>query len=130
MNSLLDNQPVSSQATDTQQNQLVQQMRIKHQELLAGLQGKKKVRVVFLVLHENTWKADEVFQRMLDDDFFEPVILVVPFVTYDGSTQISRSRTLEVQNKSIAYFLKKNYPVYAVANENAGHSVSQIEELS
>ena len=76
MNSLLDSHAVSSQATDKPHNQLVQQMRIKHQELLAGLQGKKKVRVVFLVLHENTWKADEVFQRMLADNFFEPVYLL------------------------------------------------------
>ena len=131
MNALPYNQAVSlsSPATDKPYNQLVEQMRIKHQELLAGLQGKKKIRVVFLVLHENTWKADEVFQRMLDDDFFEPVILVVPFVTYDGSTEISRSRTLEVQNKTIAYFLNKNHTVYAVANENASHSVTQIEEL-
>lgn len=88
-----------------------------------------KTRVVFLVIHENTWKADEVFQSMLSDDAFEPLILVVPYVTYTGHDRISQRRTLEVQNNTFKYFQNKDYEVYAACDE-LGDILTPIETLN
>lgn len=121
---------IKSKTIDSyQKKKLVKRMQVKHQELLVGLKGKEKIRVVFLVIHENTWKADEVFQRMLEDDFFEPIILVVPYITYNGATKVSIERTLEVNNKSFSYFESRGYETYS-AVDKSGNVVKQVSDLN
>lgn len=84
---------------------LAKRMQKKHQELLANLQGKEKVRVVFLAIHESVWKVDTVFKRMLKDPYFEPEILVCPY-TYYGEECM-----LKDMEQAYSYFKGKGYPV-------------------
>src|SRR5690606_11048242 len=57
-------------------------MQKQHQALLQQIKGKEKIKVVFLAIHKSVWKVDSVFQKMLDDPFFEPLILVCPYTPY------------------------------------------------
>lgn len=80
-------------------------MQKKHQELLQAIKGKEKIKVVFLAIHKSVWKVDPVFKKMLDDPYFEPVILVCPYVQYD------RNRMLKGLEDCYEYFKAKEYPV-------------------
>lgn len=57
-------------------------MQRRHKLFLQKLKDKKNKKVIFLVLFESVWKLDAVFRKMLDDPYFEPIILVIPFTPY------------------------------------------------
>lgn len=121
---------IKSKTIDSyQKKKFAKRMQIKHQELLRDLKGKEKIRVIFLVIHANTWKADEVFKRMLEDSFFEPIILVVPYITYNCVSAISIDRTIEVNAKSYNYFKARGYETYSAIDEE-GNIVRQISDLN
>lgn len=97
---------IKSKTIDSyQKKKLAKRMQVKHQELLVGLKGKEKIRVVFLAIHKSVWKVDTVFQRMLADPFFEPEILVCPYTPY------GEERMLEDMEQAYSYFKDKGYPV-------------------
>lgn len=97
---------IKSKTIDSyQKKKLAKRMQKKHQELLASLKGKKKIRVVFLAIHKSVWKVDTVFQRMLADPFFEPEILVCPYTPY------GEERMLEDMEHAYNYFKDKGYPI-------------------
>lgn len=80
-------------------------IRSKHKVLLKKIEGKNKVKIVFLVTHRSVWKVDSVFRKMLLDPFFEPIILVCPYIQY------GRDKMLEELNLACEYFENKKYPL-------------------
>lgn len=113
---------IKSKTIDSyQKKKLAKRMQIKHQELLAGLKGKEKIRVVFLAIHKSVWKVDTVFQRMLEDPFFEPEILVCPYTPY------GEERMLEDMEQAYSYFKDKGYPV--VKSLKGDGSWVKLEEI-
>lgn len=70
-----------------QKQRLIFKMETKHKELLFKIKGKKKIRVVFLAIHKSVWKVDALFQKMISDPFFEPIILVCPY-TVQGEERL------------------------------------------
>lgn len=80
-------------------------MQKKHQELLQQIKGKEKIKVVFLAIHKSVWKVDPVFQKMLNDPFFEPVILVCPYTVY------GEERMKQDMQECYEYFKEKDYPL-------------------
>lgn len=98
-------------------------MQKKHQELLQVIKGKEKIKVVFLAIHKSVWKVDPVFKKMLDDPYFEPVILVCPYVQYD------RNRMLKDLEDCYEYFKAKEYPVINSYDEGNDKWVT-LEEIN
>lgn len=94
----------------------------KKKKLVLDIAGKNRVRVVFLVIHKNVWKVDTVFQKMHKDPYFDPVILVCPYV------QFGRERMLEELNETYKYFASKGYPVYSSLNPENNKWLS-LDEL-
>ena len=88
-----------------QKKRLFNRMQLKHAELLKQVKGKEKIKVVFLAIHKSVWKVDPVFQKMLKDPFFEPEILVCPYMPY------GEERMLEDMEQTYNYFINKGYPV-------------------
>lgn len=80
-------------------------MQRKHQELLHQIKGKEKIKVVFLAIHKSVWKVDPVFQKMLNDPFFEPVIIVCPYTVY------GEERMWQDMQECYEYFEEKGYPL-------------------
>lgn len=97
-------------------------MKDKHQKLLANLHGKEKIRVIFLVIHYNVWKVDSVFKRMLEDPYFEPEILICPYVRY-GVERMQKD-----MDQAYHYFKDKNYPVQKSRRDDG--SWIKLEEMS
>ena len=84
---------------------LVERMRQKHRLLVIDLESKDKVKVVFLVIHASVWKVDSVFRQMLQDPYFDPEILICPYVQDD------EERMQEDMNQAYNFFKNKCYPV-------------------
>jgi len=80
-------------------------MQKQHQALLQQIKGKEKIKVVFLAIHKSVWKVDSVFKKMLDDPFFEPLILVCPYTPY------GEERMRQDMQECYEYFQDKGYPV-------------------
>lgn len=86
-------------------------MHRKHQELLHQIKGKEKIKVVFLAIHKSVWKVDPVFQKMLNDPYFEPVILVCPYTVY------GEERMWQDMQECYEYFEEKGYPLLSSYNK-------------
>lgn len=80
-------------------------MRKQHRRLLQKIQGKKKIKVVFLAVMKSMWKVDHVFQLMLKDEYFQPVILVIP-----NTVNNENDMWLEY-NETYQYFQLLGYPI-------------------
>ncbi|XEH48871.1 hypothetical protein NMD75_12125 [Edwardsiella tarda] len=116
--------PVKHQFIDPLLKKLLfYRMKKKHELLIECKKGKRRLRVVFLVIHRSVWKVDRVFQKMLQDPFFEPIILVCPYTHYDDE------RMWEDMNDTIAYFHRKNYKTISSYNEKnkTWISLSELE---
>lgn len=91
---------------------LAQHMQQKHQQLLSNIKGKKKIKIVFLVIHKSVWKVDSVFRKMLEDPYFEPEILVCPYTVY------GEERMLEDMDQAFTFFKEKGYSVVKSLNND------------
>lgn len=89
-------------------------MQRKHNSLIKSKKGKARLRVVFLVIHRSVWKVDSVFQKMLNDPLFEPIILVCPYTNYDDS------RMWDELNETYEYFNSKGYKTVSSYNQETG----------
>lgn len=90
-----------------EKRRLFLRMQKKHQMLLAKIKGKERIRVVFLAIHKSVWKVDLVFQKMLADPFFDPIILVCPYIAY------GEERMWEDMRECLKYFNEKGYSTYS-----------------
>ncbi|MDD4864941.1 MAG: CDP-glycerol glycerophosphotransferase family protein [Alishewanella agri] len=88
------------------------EMSLKHKKLLEVVKSKEKVKVVFVVVHKSVWKVDTVFKKMLEDSFFEPVILVCPYVAH------TPARARQDMMDTVNYFEAKEYSVISSYLEN------------
>ncbi|MFV5499185.1 CDP-glycerol glycerophosphotransferase family protein [Acinetobacter towneri] len=97
-------------------------MYVKNKNLILKLKNKECIRVVFLVANKSIWKADHIFNNMLKDDFFDPMILVIP------TTGINEELQSELLSNTYQYFLDKNYPTISSFDEK-NNSWVKLESL-
>lgn len=97
-------------------------MQQKHKELLQQIKGKEKIKVVFLAIHKSVWKVDPVFQKMLADPFFEPMILVCPYTNY------GEERMWQDMKECYEYFEQKGYPLLSAYNKEEQRWIT-LEEI-
>lgn len=90
-----------------QKRKLHQYMKKKHEIYVSEISKKQRVRVVFLVYIESIWKLDTLFQKMLKDPYFDPVILVCPCTT------LVEAEMWQNMDKIEQLFSMKGYPVVA-----------------
>jgi hypothetical protein len=101
---------------------LFKKMQKKHKMLLEQIKGKEKIKVVFLAIHKSVWKVDTIFQRMLKDPYFEPLILVCPYTIY------GEERMWEDMNECYSYFEEKGYPLLSAFDKKEKRWLS-LEEI-
>lgn len=78
----------------------------KHKKLIKNIQHKKRIRIIFLAIHKSIWKVEQIYKEMLNDSYFEPIILVCPYTYYNTEDEI-----LKELNETTKYFKDKNYKV-------------------
>lgn len=77
----------------------------RHRKTLEKVRKKDKVKVAFFVVHDSVWKYDVLYNLMLENPKFEPVIFVCPVVNYGSDHMIVQ------MEKSYDLFKSKNYNV-------------------
>ncbi len=107
---------------DAKKRLLFLQMQKKHQQLIEQIKGKKKIKVVFLAIHKSVWKVDPVFKKMMDDSYFEPLILVCPYTAY------GEERMWGDMKDTYEYFEDKGYPLLSSYNKDEDRWIS-LEEI-
>ncbi|EKT63111.1 CDP-glycerol--poly(glycerophosphate) glycerophosphotransferase [Providencia alcalifaciens] len=90
---------------------LMAEIQQRHKKLELELQKKKSIKVVFLVIHKSVWKVDSIFQIMLKDPLFEPIVMVCPDIVHDEEHMWLEMKATQ------AYFESKNYPVISAYNQ-------------
>ncbi|MBT5491794.1 hypothetical protein HOK00_05815 [bacterium] len=108
---------------DPKKRSLFLQMQKKHQQLIKEKKDKKKLKVVFLAIHKSVWKVDPVFKKMLEDPYFEPLILVCPYTPYGDE------RMWEDMKNTYEYFENKGYPLLSSYNKDE-KSWIQLNEIN
>jgi len=54
-------------------------------KILFNISLKKKIKVAFFVVHQSVWQYDDLYRIMVQDELFDPVIIVVPYRMYGKS---------------------------------------------
>lgn len=115
--------PLKQKLVDNPRKRLLfLQMRKKHEQFIQQIKGKEKIKIVFLAIHKSVWKVDPVFKKMLDDPFFEPLILVCPYTIY------GEERMKEDMKDTYEYFEDKGYPLLSSYNKDENRWLS-LEEI-
>jgi len=83
----------------------IRQSRILHKKALAGLKEKPQINCVFFVLFPDIWKYDRIYELMLQNDRFNPIILVCPIVNFGRDNMITK------MDQCYSFFQKKGYTV-------------------
>lgn len=94
------------------------EQREKHRMALKRLRNKKgKINVVFFVISVSCWKLDSVYNRMLRNDRYNPIILVCP--------QCDRGEEFKIEqlDSCFEYFHAKGYNVIKSYNVSTGEYV-------
>ncbi|MGV6986361.1 MULTISPECIES: CDP-glycerol glycerophosphotransferase family protein [Providencia] len=99
----------------------IKQANKSHVELTKKIQEKEKIKVLFLVIHDSVWKVDPIFQKMLQDSYFQPEILICPYTIY------SDDKMCEDMNNAYTYFKEKGYPVIkSLKKDNSWITLSEL----
>ena len=85
--------------------------------------SKRPLNVVFLVIYSSVWKSDSLYQLMLKDKRFNPVILICPIVDY------GKEHMVENLQRTKAYFERKQYNYICAYDEHTGNYL-EIDTLN
>jgi len=85
----------------------------RHTKALAILQGKKKIKVAFFVIHKTVWKCDDLYKMLESSERFEPFIVICPYVTY------GRDIMLKEMDDAIEFFKLKKFAVIQTYNSES-----------
>ena len=91
---------------------------------LKNLKDKNTYKCVFFALMDSVWKCDSVYQQMLNNPRFEPVILICPVVNYGYEHMVS------TMDKCSLFFKEKGYDYILSFNKDTGEYIDVKEELS
>lgn len=58
----------------------IQQLQYRHSKALKKIIKKKKIKVAFLLVHNSVWKYEGVYRLMDQDERFDPVVIVCPYI--------------------------------------------------
>lgn len=84
----------------------------KHQKNIVNLRSKDVIRVIFFVINKSTWKTESVFNKMLCDQKFEPIIFVCPRTNQDTDSMFKELK------ETYEHFKKKGYSTTSAWDTN------------
>lgn len=87
------------------QMKVIKQTAYLHRRSLGFLKGKDKIVCVFFAIDKAIWKYDRLYQLMIKNKRFSPIILVCPAVNYGREDMLRRL------NECYDYFVGKHYNV-------------------
>ena len=101
----------------------MKQSQSRHPIILDKLRRKDRVKVVFFVRHCAIWKYDRVFQLMLKNSRFDPIIVICPHI-YFGEDIMMQGLKLTAQ-----FMQEKKYPYVITLDFETGKWLDVKEEI-
>lgn len=92
--------------------------------ILKKTRKKRKVRIVFLMQLASSWKYDYLFRLLLNNQRFDPLIVICPIIKYDNDIML-----LEM-NRAIDFFSQQSYPVISTWNPKSQKWMDVRRELN
>jgi hypothetical protein len=92
-------------------NLTLYRLALRQEKIKKRIKYKKKIKVVFLVLHHSTWKYDVLYDLLEKDPRFEPIVIACPVVNFNE--EYMYSNLLQTFN-----YFKENYNVINSLKEN------------
>lgn len=101
----------------------LEKIRRNHQKALKRIRKKEKVKVVFFLIHDSVWKYEGVYKLMEQDERFEPIVVVCPYITY------GEEYMLRVMKAALNSFKEKGYNVINSFNDETGEWINVKKEI-
>ena len=101
----------------------INQFQSRYPEILKELRKKEKIKVAFFLLHSAVWKLDQVFQLMLEDDRFDPIIVICPTIVAEGGFLVKDIVEAE------EFVRSKNYPYVMTYDFKTGKWLDVKKEI-
>lgn len=83
-----------------------------HKKAIKKIREKKIINVAFFLINLSQWKYEKLYFLLKDDDRFNPIVFVCPFITY--SKEIMKS---ELRN-AFQYLSEREYNVINIIDED------------
>lgn len=115
--------PIKNWASNIYFKFLSKHVQLNHHKALKKIHGKEKIKVVFLLIHESVWKYAGLYNLMLKDKRFEPIVVVCPYTPYGKEVM------LRDMNQAYNSFKEKGYNVVKSLNEETGAWLNVKKEL-
>jgi hypothetical protein len=94
-----------------------------HKKALKRVRKKETIKVVFFLMHEPAWKCESIYRLLSNDERFETVLVVNPFMA------IGEENMLNEMNICYETFKTKGYKIVKTFNENTGKWLDVKREL-
>lgn len=91
---------------------LIGKSRFIHQKRIKEIKKKNKIKIAFLLVNESIWKYEQIYFLFKENDRYEPVVFICPFLTY-GSEIMEQE-----MNHSFETFKKRGYEVRKTLQED------------
>lgn len=95
----------------------------RHEIALKRIREKETIKVVFFLMHEPVWKCDSIYRLLTNDERFETILVVNPFMA------IGEENMLNEMNTCYESFKAKGYKIFKTFNENTGKWLDVKREL-
>ena len=86
-------------------------LKLRQQKLKLEISKKAQIKVVFIVLHHSVWKYDSIYNKLLADSKFEPILVICPVVTYGEEymeSNLSQTFKYFARDYNVVNALKEN----------------------
>lgn len=102
----------------------IQRVHYNYKKVLKKVRKKKKVKVVFFLMHHADWKYEVVYRLMSNDERFEPVVVVCPYSVYGDDFM------LNVMDTAYKTFKNNDYNVIKSFNSEKGIWLDVKKEIN
>ena len=101
----------------------VRKLQVYQNQTINRIRKKNKIEVVFIIYLEAEWKYEELYQIMIKDSRFEPVIVICPYISFGEETMFRE------MGRAYEYFKKGLYNVVKAFDENNNKWLDINKEL-
>jgi hypothetical protein len=101
----------------------VRKLQVYQNQTINRIRKKNKIEVVFIIYLEAEWKYEELYQIMIKDSRFEPVIVICPYISFGEETMFRE------MGRAYEYFKKGLYNVVKAFDEKINRWLNINEEL-
>jgi len=101
----------------------LRKLQVYQTQTINRIRKKSKIDVVFIIYLEAEWKYEELYQIMIKDSRFEPVIVICPYISFGEETMFRE------MGRAYEYFKKRLYNVVNAFDEKNNRWLDINEEV-